>query len=96
MNQSVSAIRYLSQESLSLVAIAITTSPKTTGPAIVSTGGTRGMSIVDTTVDCTGPDQVAVETPVSLYLRDMYMRGCGVAIAQVTTAPLPGPSPADN
>jgi hypothetical protein len=96
INQSVSAIRYLSQESLSLVAISITTSPTATGPSITSTGGDRGMSIVDTTVDCTGPDQVAIETPVSLYLRDVYMRGCGMAIAQATTAPLPGPNPADN
>lgn len=96
VNQSASAIMYRSQESLSLVGINIITSPNATGPAIVSTGGNRGMSIIDTKVDCTGDNQIAIKTPASLYLRDAYVRGCSVTIQQATIAPLLGPSPVEG
>ena len=92
INQSVTAIMYLSQESLSLVGSEIVTSPDATGPAIQSTGGNRGMSLIDTAIHCTGIRQTAIRTPASLYARDVYIRGCDTAISQNTIAPLPGPA----
>jgi hypothetical protein len=91
INQSISAIAYLSQESLSLVAVHIVTHPTAAGPAITSHGGNRGISIIDSAIECTSQTQVAVITPASLYARDLYVRGCGSAILQSSTAPLPGP-----
>ncbi|MCJ1297158.1 hypothetical protein MMC34_008727 [Xylographa carneopallida] len=91
VNQSVTAIQYLSQESLSLVGVDIVTHPNATGAAIVSTGGNRGMSIVDTVIRCTGANQTAIQTPASLYMRDAYVSGCITAVAQNTVAPLAGP-----
>ena len=96
VNQSISALLYFSQESMSLVGVTIVTAPDATGPAIVASRGNHGMSIIDVTVDCTGDGQVAIHTPASLYIRDMYVRGCKMAIEQNTTAPLAGPEPADG
>ena len=96
INQSVSAIRYLSQESLSLVGVRVLTGQRSTAAAIVSAGGNRGMSIVDTVVECAGAAQVGIQTPATLYMRDVYVRGCGISVDQATAAPLPGPTPSDS
>ena len=90
VNQSVSAIAYLSQESLSLVGVRIETSADATAPAIVSHGGNRGMSIIDSSVTCTSAGQTAISTPASLYVRDLYVKGCATAIQQAGTEPLVG------
>ena len=92
VNQSVSAVYYDSQESLSLVGLVIMMAPGASGAAaIVSTGGNRAMSIVDTMITCADGSGTAISTPDSLYLRDVYVSGCGVAISQAGAAPVAGP-----
>jgi len=98
LNQTVAAIYYFAQETLSLVGAVIALAPGSAGPAIVAESHgmsteTRGMSIIDTTIDCGGaPGAVAVGTPMSLFLRDVYVRGCSVAVLAIDSAPaLPGP-----
>ena len=96
VNQSVSAIAYLSQESLSIVAVRIVMSATASGPAIHSYGGNRGMSIVDTAVECASTQQTAIVTPSSLYARDVFVARCGTAIQQTGIAPLPGLRPTED
>ena len=91
INQSISAIAYSSQESLSLVGTSIVTAAGATGPAITFTAGsTRGASLVDVSIECYGARGVGIDTTQSLYMRDVYFRGCDVAVSQTGVEPLPG------
>lgn len=95
--QSISAIHYAAQESLSLVGVRIALAAGATGPAIFTRGGNRGMSIIDTSIDCSGaPSATAISTPASLYARDVYVKGCSIAVDQASSAPLPGPADASS
>jgi hypothetical protein len=97
LNQSVSAVLYAGQETLSLVGAVIVRPPGATGPAI-STRTPHGMSIVDSTITCApgaqGPAALAIDTTASLFLRDVYILGCQQAVPPLGGgAALPGPPP---
>ena len=86
-NQSVSAIVFKQQETLSLVGIEIFVPRFATGPAVVNLGP-RGMSIIDMKISCEGTTpRTAISTGASLYLRDFYVQGCSTVINQ-TSAPI--------
>ena len=91
-NQSISAIVFNQQETLSLVGIDIRLPAWATGPAIHNIGP-RAMSLVDVSIVCAGTGQTAIETKQSTYGRDLHIRGCATAIKQNTTASLLPPSP---
>ena len=91
--QGVSAVHFVSQETLSLVGANISVPAWATGPAIAqSGGGGKGMSLVDVAIECEGgaaAAQVAVDAAsFSLYARDLYVRGCAKAVVQAGAAPL--------
>lgn len=92
INQTISAIYFASQETLSLVGATIVLAPGATGAAIVAADHgmsteTRGMSIIDTTIECASPTSVAISTNQSVYLRDVYVRGCAYSVARIADAP---------
>ena len=93
VNQSISAIVSASQEALSVVGTVIVVPAGATGAAISCTsGGSRGMSLVDVSVSCASPSaSVAVGTTLTLYARDLYVAGCGSAIKQSGAPTLAGP-----
>ena len=96
VNQSISAVLFAGQETLSLVGAVIVTSPHATGAAIATRA--HGMSIVDSTITCIGGGAAAagtaIDTTQSLFLRDVYVFGCATAVAAAPGAPaLPGPAP---
>ena len=62
-----------------------------TGPALHNIGP-RGMSLVDVSIACSGTGgQTAINTTQSTYMRDIFVRGCAVAINQASAPMLPGP-----
>ena len=94
--QGISAVHFVSQETLSLVGANISVPAWATGPAIAQSGGSgKGMSLVDVAIECEGgaaAGQVAVDVASSsLYARDLYVRGCAQAVGQAGAAPLPAP-----
>lgn len=92
INQSISAIKFFGQETLSLVGAVILTAPGATGPAI--TTQSQGMSLVDVSITCGGsysPTSTAVSTTKSLYAQNLYVSGCGVSITTPYAAQVPGP-----
>ena len=93
VNQSVSALKFFAQETLSLVGFSIVLPPWATGPAIAQTGDS-GMSLVDGEIVCAGGSsagQTAVATTRSLFLRDVFVSGCATAIAQTGADTVSGP-----
>lgn len=92
INQSISAVKFFSQESLSLVGVSIILREDATGPAITQTGK-QGMSLVDLMITCSSTaNQTAIQTTRSLYGRDVYISGCATAIQQTGATTVPGPS----
>lgn len=92
VNQSIAAILFDSQESLSLVGVRIELSASATGGAAII-GDSQGMSLVDVVISCGSQSQKAITTGASVFARDLYVSGCGIAIDQsVRVGPaLPGP-----
>jgi hypothetical protein len=93
VNQSVSAVVHSGQEILSIVGAVIEQSTTASGPAIVS--HSQGFSIVDSRITC-GPStpaaSVAVSSPLSVYLQDVFVAGCLTSVSQPSGS-LPGPGP---
>lgn len=95
VNQSISAVYYFSQETLSMVGVNIITSPTAAGPVItVTSPSTLGMTFVDVNITCTGANLTAISTKMSLHLRDVYVSGCGVSVDQANAPSIPGPGSA--
>ncbi len=93
VNQSISAVWFNAQETLSLVGATIELPAAATGPAIAQVGDS-GMSLVDVAITCGGgAAQTAVATSRSLFMRDVFVAGCGTAVAQSGAAAVPGPPP---
>jgi hypothetical protein len=92
IGQSISAIKFFSQESLSLVGISILVFENATGP-VIQQSGNQGMSLVDISITCASSlsNQIAVETTKSLYMRDVYIYGCATAIQQSGATTIYGP-----
>jgi hypothetical protein len=96
VGQSVAAVYFAAQESMSLVGLNITLAPGAAA-AVVSVGGNRAMSVVDTTITCppasgaAAATTAAVTTPVALFLQDVYVWGCDLAVQQGGADPVPGP-----
>jgi len=91
INQSISAVKFFSQESLSLVGVSIVLNENATGPAITQTGN-QGMSLVDVEIVCSPTaNQTAIQTTKSLYIRDSYIFGCSTSIQQTGATTVPGP-----
>jgi hypothetical protein len=90
VNQSVSAVLFFGQETLSLVGVRIVLSPAATGPAIAQTIN-EGMSLVDVSIECGSVAQTAVQSTSSLFMRDVFVAGCGLAIVQTGATTVPGP-----
>ena len=89
INQSKSAILYnKGKEALSTVGIKIVMAPKATVAVSASGVGARyglninQMSFIDTTIDCalTVEAATAFKTSASLYLRNIFLRGCTSAV----------------
>ena len=91
-NQAVSAVVMNAQESLSLVGVSITTPAFASGPAIAQVGDS-GVSLVDVSITCASANQTAVQSTRSLFFRDVFVAGCGTAIAQSGATTVPGPAP---
>ena len=89
VNQSISAVFFFGQETLSLVGANIVLPPWASGPAIATS--TQGMSLVDVAITCGASSQTAISTSRSLAARSLFVRGCGTAIAQEGAPPVPGP-----
>ena len=93
VNQSISAILFNAQETLSLVGASIQLPAAASGPAIAQVGDS-GMSLVDVAITCGGGGaQTAVATSRSLFMRGVFISGCGTAVAQGGAAAVPGPPP---
>ena len=88
INQSITAVYFAGQETLSLVGAVLVVPASATGPAIYSRA--HGMTIADTSITCESAQGVAISTLSSLYLQDVYVWGCGVGGTQPA---LPGPLP---
>jgi len=74
VNQSISAIVFNQQETLSLVGVTIVLPAWASGPALHNIGP-RGMSLIDVSITCDGIGQTAIKSNQSTYLRDIYVRG---------------------
>lgn len=81
INQSVSAINYFSQETLTITGLSIVVPPYATGPAITTSN--QGMSLHDVQIVCAGDgsNKTAIQTSRSLYVHNAYVQGCGTVIA---------------
>lgn len=96
INQTVSAIWFNAQETLSLVGADIVLATGATGPAIAQVGDS-GMSLVDVTIVCAGGTaQTAIATTRSLFMRDVYVSSCGTAVSQTGASDVPGPQPSQT
>lgn len=95
VNQSVTAIAFYSQETLSVVGVNITVSPTATGPAIYTPAG-DDMSLIDVIVICPSTPNfanfAAVNATGPLYIHHLYVYGCGYAVVQTGINALPVPN----
>jgi hypothetical protein len=87
--QSISAVVFLSQETMSLVGVSIILPSYATGPAITAK---LGLSLVDVSITCDGVNQTAISAKSTVYGRDLYFKGCGTAITQSGASGLAGPT----
>jgi hypothetical protein len=98
VGQAVSAVLFFAQETLSLVGVSISVPSYASGPAIAQTGD-EGMTLVDVVVNCVAAaqnNQTAMQTTRSLFLRDVYVTGCAMAIVQSGATTVPGPAPSEG
>lgn len=86
--QTITAVVFLSQETMSLVGVSIDVPSYASGPAITAQ---LGLSLVDVSIVCRGVNQTAISTESTLYSRDLYVKGCAVAIAQSGSTGVRGP-----
>ena len=88
INQSKSAIVYdMGKEALSAVGISIVMAAEATVAVAAAGAGNNyhgrinQMSFIDTVVDCSAANNATgFRTTASLYLRNVYLRGCAVAV----------------
>lgn len=88
IGQTITAVVFLSQETMSLVGVSIDVPSYASGPAITAK---LGLSLVDVSITCRGGNQTAVSTVSTLYSRDLYVQGCAVAIEQSGATGVRGP-----
>ena len=104
LRQSVSAVTFISQETLSLVGVTIVLPEFATGAAVtqictaspqtaLARDRGKSMSLIDVSITCEGSSQRAIATNRTLYARDLWVHGCGVAIDQGGAPVVHGPPP---
>lgn len=82
INQTVSALHWSSQQTMVVVGAHIVQSAQATGPVVTVTSHGSPLTFVDSIVECHARNAVAVESQASLYIRDVYVRGCKTLVSQ--------------
>jgi hypothetical protein len=111
VNQSISAVSFSAQETLSIVGATIVQPAWATGPAITAPTG-DDMSIVDVQVACVGGSANAPSSSTSssssvavsssggaLYVSNLYVTGCAASVNRTGSdnpPSVPGPSPSSG